>query len=351
MNFSKAKILIFLLIISSLFVLSCGNTKEAKAQLYSQEEARDTIVANFEMKGISFVAMDYPIDSTHILPLKKVNCNWIAQMPFAFCPPNSPKLRYDPIHVWWGETDKGIITTTQLAKKQGIRTMLKPQIWMHGAYTGDFQLSAEADWQTWEKGYQDFIFHFARLADSLQIELFCIGTELKGVVKHRPVFWTQLIDSIRTIYKGKLIYAADWADYQDVGFWDKLDYIGIDAYFPLSKAETPTTNELLQAWKKKQKELQTLSVKHNKAIIFTEIGYKSVDKCTHEPWNPSTNTPNLQAQSNAYQAFFTAFANQSWFKGAFIWKWYPDPIKSGEKNDTDFTPQNKPAEGILRKYF
>jgi hypothetical protein len=43
---------------------------------------------------------------------------------------------------------------------------------------------------------------------------------------------------IRKIYTGKLTYAANWDDFDKVPFWKELDYIGIDAYFPLSDAAT-----------------------------------------------------------------------------------------------------------------
>lgn len=326
----------------------CACNKDTKAQIHAPKNAT---IANFEIKGISFAADNFPIDSTHISPLKRVNCNWIAQMPFAFGQMNHASLRFDPIHSWWGETDKGITTTTQLARLQGIKTMLKPQIWMHGDYTGKFTLQTEKDWQTWEGDYAAFILHFAKLADSLQIEMFCVGTELRMVVKERPIFWSKLIDSVRTVYDGKLVYAADWADYQEVPFWNKLDYIGIDAYFPLSKSQTPSINELESAWQVHIKNIESVQKKTGKELIFTEIGYKSVDKCAHEPWSPTAKQVNTQAQCNAIQAFITAFANKNWFKGAFIWKWYPNDTKAGGEKDNDFTPQNKPTEAILKRCY
>jgi hypothetical protein len=50
-----------------------------------------------------------------------------------------------------------------------------------------------------------------------------------------------VIDAIRNVsnYKGKLVYSANWANLTlDSGgdealapFWDKLDYLGVDAYY------------------------------------------------------------------------------------------------------------------------
>jgi hypothetical protein len=311
----------------------------------------DTIIANFEMKGMSFVAINSPINNTNITPLVNIGCNWIAQMPFAHGYSNRPILEFKQSTLWWGETYEGIKVTTAMAKQKGIKTMLKPQIWISGSYTGAFTLSNENDWLQWEKNYRNYILGYAHLADSIGIEMFCIGTELKLAVQNRPVFWNKLIDSIRTFYDGKLIYAANWDDYQEVPFWKKLDYIGIDGYFPLSNSTTPSVKELVSNWQKTITAIDKYRISQNKDVVFTEIGYKSVDACTHEPWNPISSNLNLQAQANATQAFFEAYANKPWFKGAFFWKWYPKHEVAGGASNKDYTPQNKPAEVIMKKSF
>ena len=314
-------------------------------------EISDTVITNFEMKGISYVATNSAIDSTNITPLINVNCNWISQMPFAFGQVNSTQVSYDPINQWWGETDIGIITTTQLAKTKGIKTLLKPQLWFSGTYSGAFTLSSENDWLIWENNYRNYILHFAHLADSINIEMFCVGTELKLVVQNRPSFWSNLIDSIRSFYGGKLIYAANWDDYNLVPFWNKLDYIGIDGYFPISTLTTPPVEEIIKGWTTKLSVIDQYRISQNKDVVFTEIGYKSVDACAYEPWNPVSTGLNIQAQANAVRGFLQVFANKAWFKGAFIWKWYPKHESSGGNTDKDYTPQNKSTQIILKKAY
>ncbi len=339
-------------IILATFLSFCACKKDTKDEVNClQEPIKDTVVANFEMKGISYVAMNYTIDVTNINPLTKINCNYIAQMPFAHGYTNSPNLDFDQSSLWWGETFEGVKVTTALAKQKGIKTMLKPQVWISGSYTGAFSLANETDWQTWESNYRNYIMGYAHLADSIGIELFCIGTELKLVVQNHPAFWNSLIDSIKTFYDGKLIYAANWDDYKLVPFWNKLDYIGIDGYFPLSTATAPEVKDLISGWQSTINDIDQYRLAQNKNVIFTEIGYKSVDACAHEPWNPTSTNLNLQAQANATQAFFEVFANKPWFKGAFFWKWYPKHETSGGTNNKDYTPQNKPAETLIKKCF
>ena len=289
--------------------------------------------------------MNYENKSTFVGQLRVKHINWMSQMPFAFQRNGKPKIHYQHARQWWGESDDGIAVTTGFAKNNGIKIMLKPQIWMGGEYTGKMRLKSQEDWKTWENDYRDFILSYAHLADSLEHETFCVGNELHPSVKNRPAFWKELIDTIRSFYPGKLTYAANWDEYREVPFWDQLDWIGVNAYFPLSQKKTPTIKDLVGAWQEIIPRLKKFSDSIKVPVVFTEIGYKSVDSCAWEPWNPRSKTANQDAQLNAYKALFCAFSRHtSWFKGYFLWKWYPDVNKTDSRWDTDYTPQNKMAE-------
>ena len=45
--------------------------------------------------------------------------------------------------------------------------------------------------------------------------------------------WRKLIARVRQHYRGPLTYAANFDQYNTVGFWDALDVVGVNAYFPL----------------------------------------------------------------------------------------------------------------------
>jgi hypothetical protein len=123
--------------------------------------------------------------------------------------------------------------------------MVKPQIWVwNGTYTGLIKMTSETDWQALEKSYTAFILTYAKAAELLNAEVFCIGTELELFVANRPKYWQQLITQIRKIYTGKLTYASNWDEFTRVPFWQDLDFVGIDAYFPLSDKKTPTVQRV-----------------------------------------------------------------------------------------------------------
>jgi hypothetical protein len=151
-------------------------------------------------------------------------------------------------------------------------------VWVRGqGWAGEFEMKNEADWKEWEQNYRDYIISYAQVADSLNVELFCIGTEYRLAVRQRLEFWHGLIKEVKEIYDGKLTYAANWDNYQKVGFWDDLDYIGIDSYYSLSEQKEPTVAHLKEQWQPIKMKLQAFSKEENRPILFTEFGYQSVD--------------------------------------------------------------------------
>ena len=163
----------------------------------------------------------------------------------------------------------------------------------------------------------------------------------------------ELIKQIKSTYKGNLTYAANWNEYRKTPFWNQLDYIGIDAYFPLTAKKTPTIEDFEAGWQPHKIEIQKIQHKFNKPILFTEYGYRSIDFTGKEPWDSKriTGSINLLAQKNGLQAIHNQFWKEDWFLGGFIWKWFHKHDKVGGKENFMFTPQNKPAEALLRKQY
>ncbi len=308
-----------------------------------------------KINGLSFVASSVAINQEHILPVKKVSANYVSLMPFGFIKDlASPKVQYNSSRQWFGETKEGVKQYREAFKKNGIKTMLKPQIWVwKGEYTGYIKMNSDEDWRQLETSYSTFILAFAALAEEIKAEIFCIGTELEQFVMNRPEYWNNLIKEIRKIYHGKLTYAANWDEFKRVPFWKDLDYIGVDAYFPLSEEKTPTVDDFEKGWLPHKETVKTLQKRYNKPILFTEYGYRSVNYTGKEPWksNRIANQVNLEAQMNATQAIYNQFWKEDWFAGGFLWKWFHDHKKVGGKTNNRFTPQNKPTEELIRKLY
>lgn len=325
-----------LLIVCILFTVSCNSQSK-------------------KINGVSFVASGDPINQTDVNPVIKVSANYVALMPFAVLKNlDAPEIRFNSKRQWFGETKEGIAQYANLFEKNNIKIMLKPQLWVwHGEYTGFIEMKTDENWKTLEDSYSKFILFYAKLAQEINVDIFCIGTELEKFVINRPKYWNELITKIKKIYSGKLTYAANWDEFKRIPFWNQLDYIGVDAYFPLSDKKSPTIEEFEKGWIPHKKEIQRIREKVNKPVLFTEYGYRSVHFTGKEPWKSDrlSGNVNLEAQKNATQAIYNQFWKEDWFVGGFIWKWFHKHNKVGGENNNRFTPQNKPTEKLLRKLY
>ncbi len=317
---------------------------------YSQDEKKSFGKIN----GMSFVAGNKTIDSTHVKPMLNVGTNWVATIPFAYMPTEvSPELQYDLEWQWIGERLEGTRQQVQEIHQQNLSVMIKPQIWIgHGTYTGEISMTTEEEWLKLEKNYTNYILDFIKIAKEENVEMFCIGTELREFVANRPYYWVGLIEKIKMIYAGQLTYAANWDDFDDVQFWNNLDYIGVDAYFPIGKERDTDVDDLKKGWKKHLNALDTAANQFNKQILFTEYGYRSMESPAVKPWDYSTDAPvDMKAQCIALEALYQSVWHEEKFAGGFLWKWHADNQHAGGKRNNMFTVQNKAAMDVIRKYY
>lgn len=309
----------------------------------------------FKMDGVSFVSPSKNFPATYLLAVKKVNADWVAISPFAFSKAGKPSVTFDSRFQWWGETSNGSKAIIDYAQQANLKILLKPQVWMMSSWVGSFELKNEKDWQQWEKDYEAYILTFAHIAAAKNVEAFCVGTEYKIAAIKREKFWRELICKVRDIYDGPLTYASNWDNYQNIPFWDALDFIGVDAYFPLQNAASPELEVLLKNWKPIKKQLEICAKKHQKQVVFTEYGYMSCDYTAWRNWENEANRNgvdlNLEAQSIAFEALYQTLWKEPWFGGGFIWKWYHNYERSGGQNNKDYTPQNKPVEKVIGKWY
>jgi len=292
-----------------------------------------------------------------------LNLEWITLVPWGF------QKKYDTESVSFGQDRKDYLLSRdsswshqiQLAHEAGYKVFLKPHIWMHEApedkWRSDIYPSNDENWTTWKESYSQFILMYAEIAERNEVELFCIGAEMTRLTLEKKEYWIDLIKQIREVYKGEITYAANWyKEYESIAFWSQLDYIGIQAYFPLADSDYPNLKTIERSWKKIIPTLEENSRINNKPILFTELGYKSTSDSAKEPWKwidyeSDTNAPiSYETQTNCYQAFFNTVWNQDWFAGIHIWQ-IRDDYTERDQIENDFTPQGKPAQEIIKKGF
>ena len=309
-----------------------------------------------KINGLTLVAPPEPFSDNPMPRVRDVGANWIAVVPYAYTRLGEPAVYYNRKGwQWWGERPVGVRETIRLAQKAGVQVMLKPQVYVPRSWTGSLQFETDSAWLKWEADYERYILDMARLADSTQIPLFCLGTEFRQSIRQRPQFWTGLIKKTRKVYSGKLVYSANWDDWDQVPFWSDLDYIGLSGYFPLVKADTPDVRALKDAWVPVCERLRDFSQKHKRPVLFTEFGYLSVNNCGWRNWELERGVKsrkiNEQAQANCIEALLSTFQAQTWWAGGFLWKWFPNMRGHEGYPERDYTPQGKAGEAVLRKWY
>jgi len=318
----------------------------------------DGFARDGKMRGVCFVAGGR-IDDQTFEPLVRDHVEWISQTPFGWMSAaDSPEIRIASAgDVFWGETDEGLAATAAAARRHGIRTLLKPHLWVAGwhdhVWSGEIAMHSAPDWEAWFRSYRKFILHYAELAEKHSFEALAVGTELQGTTLQHEAPWRALIAEVRGVYHGRLTYAANWDhEFEALPFWDALDFAGVQAYFPISRQADPSLQELLEGWKAPLARIEKMAQQQRKEIVLTEVGYRSADGAAAQPWLWQTeDRANPELQSRCYEAMFRTVWARPWLKGIFAWKWFPrfDPARRGA--DASFTPQGRPAESVLRLWF
>ena len=250
--------------------------------------------------------------------------------------------------------DSSIVHAIQKIHSLEMKVMLKPHV---DCVDNTFRQYIEpSDWDEWFESYRNFINHYAVIAQENGVEQFCIGVELEKTESHDHN-WRSVISEVRSQFGGPIIYAANWSNYNNVSWWDDLDYVGINAYFPLTNKSDPTVEELKSTWKGWVEEIESWRTDVDKQVIFTEIGYVSLNGTNEKPWEGSVSQHghwsgeiDLQEQADCYEAAFQTLWNKTWLEGLYWWAWIPW-IDAGGSSDGSYTPQNKPAQTIITSWY
>jgi len=295
--------------------------------------------------------------------------------------------------------DASLVRYLMELKRRNLKIMFYPMFFMDlpgKPWRGHVSGSAEAVSNFFRKsqGYNNFILHYARLVKDY-VDAFIIGSELIGITSitdsanNFPAVneLCNLACSVKEIVGSKVqvTYAADWSEYHHTsGGWYNLDplfaspyidFVGIDAYFPLTSSLSSqiTKEEIIQgchsgegydyyldgsgnkqalsaayAWKNVKywwenqhynpDGRQTAWQPKMKKIWFTEFGFPSIDKAPNQPnvfFDPKCTdggTPkyssagtDFSVQRTAIKGFLEYWQTQEYIEEMFLWTWDARP--------------------------
>ena len=141
-------------------------------------------------------------------------------------------------------------------------------------------------------------------------------------------------------------------NFEKITWWDDLDFIGIDAYFPFCEDIDPTVDQLTDSYQPIADSLSLFAAKWNKKIIYTEYGFLSVDGAAGKHWELDTSIENinLDLQARSYKAILEVLQRSDWYSGGFFWKWHFQ-VRNKMRLKTRWTPQGKPAMDVIKDYY
>lgn len=235
------------------------------------------------------------------------------------------------------------------AHERGLSVFLFPTL--HIQHLGNKEwrgVLKPSDPELWWQNYFRLIRFYVHFAREHQVEMFSVGSELCASEQDYE-HWSQIIRYCRKNYKGLLIYSANWDHAHGITFVKDLDFLGMNAYFGLTSKDDPTLAELLTAWQPARKRIEDAYKEYGKQLIFTEIGYPSVDGANRNPWNYfSTAKIDLKEQALCFESFVETWdPPPSFLHGVYFYNWWGP----GGLGDRDYTPKGKPAEAVLRKWY
>jgi hypothetical protein len=231
------------------------------------------------------------------------------------------------------------------AHERGLSVMLIPHIAYWGSkflWRGEINFQSAEEWDRFFGDYETWIVQMAKIAEAHKAAIFCIGLEFTEAQKYEAR-WRKIIAAVRQVYHGKVTYGGNWDSYQKVKFWDALDYVGVLAYFPLTKVENPSREELSAAWANRCEELTRFSTAHaDKKFLFVEIGYNESARAAAEPWAFQTGGAHAgEIQQRCIDVALDLPLRCSAIAGMYWWKWFPELPSHEKENYRLQTPEIK----------
>lgn len=261
------------------------------------------------------------------------------------------------IYSYDAPSDASLIHAINRAQSKGLKVTFKFHLDVPGTWRANISANNR---DAWYANYTALVKKYASLGQAHGVSQLVIGTELVSMATFtsnpdNTARWKAIIAQLRAVFSGKLTYSANWGEtgfseeFPHIGFWDDLDYIGISAYFILANDYNPSVSELMANWDTYRKnKIEPFQKQKNKPVIFTEVGYRSVDGAATHPFDYNAgDTYDVQEQSDLINAMISYWKDVPWFAGINYWYWHPHNDCCAPPN-RDYVVQGKPSLQTLK---
>ena len=314
------------------------------------QQVRGVTLAHIHREGFGYGSAEC---RAQFQAVAAVGGNWVALDDFAYMPAiDKPAVRFGGDGTL---SDAHLAEAVRDAHAAGLKVMLKPHLWSRdfgrGKWPGDVKMTTDADWAAWFENYSAYVLNQAKIAADTKADALCVGCELMGTTG-READWRRLIARVRAVYDGPLTYAAAFGAWGQIKWWDAVDCIGVNGYFPLTTKDSASEADLRAGWAKVYGELAPLAAKFDKPICLTELGYPPDPAAGRMPWKSNGGPDDPAYQALLYKVALEEAAKRPFVVGAFVWKWFTtDEWKRFEGGDA-YAVQDRPQVlEVLKKQW
>jgi hypothetical protein len=247
------------------------------------------------------------------------------------------------LHTRFSPTLGLLADTIRLARRDGLEVMVFPILRLAAARPGEWRGTlSPSDTGEWFRHYADLLGDLAAVANLTGASRFVIGSELSSLDGDLER-WRPLLERIRAVFRGGLVYSANWDHFRDARLLDLVDEDGVTGYFNLRADERAPADEpaLEQGWRRVAEDLAAWHAARHHPLVLTELGYRSRAGCTAAPWDEGGGGKvDLEEQRRAFESFRRVWTASALLDGVYVWNWYG----FGGATSVSYTPRGKPAE-------
>ena len=232
----------------------------------------------------------------------------------------------------------------------GMKIMIKPHLAYWGSpfsWRGEIEFDDDEQWRRFFEQYEAWMRRLVTICG--RADALVVGTELDRTVQ-RQREWRRIIEAMRTRFEGPITYSANWTDYEKVPFWDALDVIAIQAYFPLvDEPGLPRVADLDQGWSRLLDRIDAFSRRHNRKVVFAELGYDLSERAATRPWEDGGGgnaDEAVRIQRRCLDAALRAVSRSECMAGVFLWKWFP-----GSSRNENFLMSTPSMRTVIEEHW
>jgi len=288
--------------------------------------------------------------------LVRLGVTWVSVTPFGrIWSLASTTIQLD-FEAPYPDNRRALLRMVQQAHERGIKVLLIPHLWVEtSGWRGEIEPGSEQGWVSYQRSYRAFVLSWAQLAAEAGVDAFSIGVECKSWSSRFGGYWRSLIGDVRARFDGLLTYSANWDEVEGVVFWDALDLIGVNAFYPLATHGRASYAEYVAGAIRARDAIGAVARSLDMPVVFVEVGYTTRADAAVEPWLwPDDMTQVVideHEQARALSALFEAFLPEPWFAGFFVWRYYASLDDISQEDAWGFSPHGKPAEQVLDFVF